>query len=483
MAAQTAPMADTDTNTSSRLGVPTVAPPTSKDTPSQDTPSQDPTAQDKPKPIRTRPQKPNYFLIHSKPLPLETHPLPAFVPQNPLSLLRIAYIYLSQLISAPSSHRDIPITGIFSSETRSVHITDHASVRALWEMGFFGKGTMSRSEPSWLDREKARLKANKYGGGTAEENTRKRREERKLFKLERARAEAEQIEETLRKERASALESVDGEKDEEKATEIAISHVFPWMQQQDSDVEFKEETTAVPAETTKPEEPTTNIVEVPILPTGSTIHTTGIPNTTISRAEAEEEETSITNQEHLQLNLEESFFLSYALGSLSILDPTTNLPFSTPSLLSLFRRHSHFPIASTSSLRPDDPFLLNYIVYHHYRSLGWVVRPGVKFSCDFLLYNRGPVFSHAEFALLIVPEYEEGSVEAAEGKGKMGWWWLHCVNRVQSQVKKSLVIVYVKVPKELPSTEDGEVDIGRILRSYEIREFVIRRWLANRSRD
>lgn len=475
MAAQTAP--DAGVSTASRLDVPTVAPSVAKDEPSQDS-----AAQDKPRPVRTRPQKPNYFLIHSKPLPLETHPLPAFVPQNPLSLLRIAYMYLSQLISAPSSHRDVPITGVFSSETRSVHITDHASVRALWEMGFFGKGTMSRSEPSWLDREKARMKANKHGGGTAEENTRRRREERKLFKLERARAEAEQIEETLRKERA-ALESAGGEKDEEKATEIAISHVFPWMQQQDKDADFKEETQAVPAQDTKPEEPATNIVEVPILPTGSTIHTTGIPNDATIAEREEEEEAPITNQEHLQLNLEESFFLSYALGSLQILDSTSKQPLSTPSLLTLFRQHSHFPTAQISSLRPDDPFLLNYVVYHHYRSLGWVVRPGVKFSCDFLLYNRGPVFSHAEFALIIIPEYAEGSIEAAEGKGKMGWWWLHCVNRVQSQVKKSLVIVYVKVPKELPNVGEGEVDIGRVLRSYEVREFVIRRWLANRSRD
>lgn len=457
-------------NTSSRLDVPGPKDQTSKD----------PSVQDKPRPTRTRPQKPNYFLIHSKPLPLETHPLPAFVPQNPLSLLRIAYIYLSQLISAPSSHREVPITGIFSSETRSVHITDNASIRALWEMGFFGKGTMSRSEPSWLDREKARLKASKHGGGTAEENTRKRREERKLFKLERARAEAEQIEETLRKERA-ALESGKQEKDAEKATEVAISHVFPWMQQQDGDAEFKEETKTVPAEDPEAQGQATNIVEVPILPTGSTIHTTSIPNDTVITEP--EEEAPITNQEHLQLNLEESFFLSYGLGSLRILDSGTKEPLSTSSLLTLFRQHSHFPMAQTSALRSDDPFLLNYVVYHHYRSLGWIVRPGVKFSCDFLLYNRGPVFSHAEFALLIVPEYAEGSVEAAEGKGRTGWWWLHCVNRVQSQVKKSLVIVYVKVPKELPNTEGGEVDIGKLLRGYEIREFVIRRWLANRSRD
>ncbi|KAH0293900.1 hypothetical protein KCU62_g830, partial [Aureobasidium sp. EXF-3399] len=475
MAAQTAPSAGVDSG--SRLDVPTAASPATKDAPVQDS-----AAQDKPRPVRTRPQKPNYFLIHSKPLPLETHPLPAFVPQNPLSLLRIAYIYLSQLISSPSSHRDEPITGIFSSETRSVHITDHASARALWEMGFFGKGTMSRSEPSWLDREKARLKANKHGGGTAEENTRRRREERKLFKLERARAEAEQIEETLRRER-TALDTVNSDKDEDKATEIAISHVFPWMQQQESNAEFKEETQAVPADDTKPEEPAINMVEVPTLPTGSTIHTTGILNNTAIAEREEEEEAPITNQEHLQLNLEESFFLSYALGSLQILDSNTKQPLSTSSLLTLFRQHSHFPTAQISSLHPDDPFLLNYVVYHHYRSLGWVVRPGVKFSCDFLLYNRGPVFSHAEFALIIIPEYAERSIETAEGKGKMGWWWLHCVNRVQSQVKKSLVIVYVKVPKELPSVEEGEADIGRIMRSYEVREFVIRRWLANRSRD
>lgn len=458
---------ETGANTGSRLDVPAVKDQTPKD----------PSVQDKPKPVRTRPQKPNYFLIHSKPLPLETHPLPAFVPQNPLSLLRIAYIYLSQLISAPSSHPEVPITGIFSSETRSVHITDHASVRALWEMGFFGKGTMSRSEPSWLDREKARLKASKHGGGTAEENTRKRREERKLFKLERARAEAEQIEETLRKERA-ALESGREEKDAQKAAEIAISHVFPWMQQQDGDAEFREETKAVPAKDTKPQETATNVVEVPVLPTGSTIQLRN--DTAIVEPE---EEVPITNQEHLQLNLEESFFLSYGLGSLRILDSNTKQPLSTFSLLTLFRQHSHFPTAATSALCPDDTFLLNYVVYHHYRSLGWVVRPGVKFSCDFLLYNRGPVFSHAEFALVIIPEYEEGSVGAAEGKGRMGWWWLHCVNRVQSQVKKSLVIVYVKVPKELPNTEGGEVDIGKLLRGYEIREFVVRRWLANRSRD
>jgi len=46
--------------------------------------------------------------------------------------------------------------------------------------------------------------------------------------------------------------------------------------------------------------------------------------------------------------------------------------------------------------RPDNPFIVNYVAYHHYRSLGWTIKSGVKFCVDYLLYKRGPVFDHAE---------------------------------------------------------------------------------------
>jgi tRNA-splicing endonuclease subunit Sen2 len=39
---------------------------------------------------------------------------------------------------------------------------------------------------------------------------------------------------------------------------------------------------------------------------------------------------------------------------------------------------------------------VSYVAYHHYRSLGWVVKTGIKFCVDWLLYKRGLVFSHAE---------------------------------------------------------------------------------------
>jgi tRNA-splicing endonuclease subunit Sen2 len=47
-------------------------------------------------------------------------------------------------------------------------------------------------------------------------------------------------------------------------------------------------------------------------------------------------------------------------------------------------------------MRPDNPFLTSYVVYHYFRSLGWVVKSGTKFCVDYLLYKKGPVFSHAE---------------------------------------------------------------------------------------
>ena len=81
-------------------------------------------------------KKPNYNQIHAQPLPLTVYPLPTLIPHNPLSLLHIAFVYFRQLIWTPSSVPDPNYKGLFSSETRSVHVTDPTSVRALWEGGF-----------------------------------------------------------------------------------------------------------------------------------------------------------------------------------------------------------------------------------------------------------------------------------------------------------------------------------------------------------
>ncbi|EME82035.1 uncharacterized protein MYCFIDRAFT_89840 [Pseudocercospora fijiensis CIRAD86] len=357
------------------------------------------------------PRRPNYNLIHRKPLPLETYPLPAFHPTNPISLLRLAYTFLSHLLAPPSSHPTSRYIGYFSLETRSVHVTDPQHARALWEMGFFGKGTLSRSEPSWVDREKARLKAQNAGPGTAEEATNLRRQRRRLFKLERDRAE---------KERVQTQRLVEQGKLDPKVLQEAMPQNGAPLEARPASVE---------------------------------------PD---SNDEAEEvPEPDVENQEHLQLTLEEAFFLTYALGVLQVrssapaLSPTIETAYDTRQLMQYFAAQGSFPPKTIPyKPAPDDRFLLNYVVYHHFRSLGWVVRPGVKFSADYMLYLRGPVFSHAEFAVIIFPAYTNAYWSTDEGKAarrvkeQHDWWWLHCVNR-----------------------------------GYKVREFIIKRWVANRQRD
>jgi tRNA-splicing endonuclease subunit Sen2 len=129
-----------------------------------------------------------------------------------------------------------------------------------------------------------------------------------------------------------------------------------------------------------------------------------------------QDEEPLEDVEHLQLTLPEALFLSWNLDCLTILNPSTVYAFIEAPRQCIQRQFSAFqnepmtvqqiwpafqstqletPISTPLQL--DNPFLINYIVYHHYRSLGWVVKGGVKFCVDYVLYKRGPVFHHAEY--------------------------------------------------------------------------------------
>ena len=433
-------------------------------------------------------RRPNYGKIHAKPLPLNTYPLPPLIPHNPMSLLHVAFVYLYQCFTQPSSHHKPLYEAHLSLETGSVHVTDESAIRALWEHGFFGKGCLSRSEPSWLNREKKRkgLVVNE----TSEEFTNQRREERKKFKQERARKERQIIEAKLNEERRSRASS--GAPEPTTRAKLEGMNDSPIDSLVDS-----LEAIVLPEQPDEPPTPVPTNPPAPFFPLVNDSATTDQssstkPNEAISSTKLDQASTNILNQEHLQLNPSEAMFLAYGLGALSVLDHQTALPIRTSELFTLFRSHSYFPPQSPSSLQPDDPFLLSYTTYHHFRSLGWVVRPGTKFAVDWLLYLRGPVFSHAEFAVIVLPAFTdaywrstpqlEETTRKKEGKH---WWWLHCVNRVQSHVKKSLVLCYVDVPAPEPSPAvdaNGDVDIGKLLGRYKVREFSLKRWIPNRER-
>lgn len=572
--------------------------------------------------------------LYSHPTPLRTFPLPTFVPHNPISLVQILYTWLQQAISPPSSHPQALYEGVFSPELRSIHVTDERSTNALWREGFFGKGSLSRSEPSWLDREKRRAGAN--ASKTSEEVTRQRRAERQQAKWERARIGREAIDQKLREEQqlgilpdvalrdnaikstkeifvppvgpgellrlpnsecnvhlqsgpistavssttptvAGAYEAADDfecqtiraafaspvgpgellrlpnsqyELDIFSGTaSIITKHTSPIVERtiKGSGRNGRpQDTETIPSgHATPPEYTASPVTEVDLLlrplhkPVTATVsgesesyistnsdlstdeasrrpaalnrkksvrfsptieQTTFLPSDPISadlsktklpsppkNTRVDKTAVEIQSQEHIQLTMEEAFFLSYGLGVLSIQDAHSRAPIPPQDLLSLFRQTSYFPVPSAPENRPDDPFLISYVVYHHFRSLGWCVRGGTKFGVDYLLYNRGPVFSHAEFAVLILPTYSHpywsrdaaitGEVQKRQSKK---WSWLHCVNRVNGQVKKTLVLVYVDVP---PPMGEGGMRVDEVLARYTIREVVLKRWLSNRSRD
>jgi tRNA-splicing endonuclease subunit Sen2 len=430
-------------------------------------------------------KRPNYAQIHARLLPVDVFPLPAFLPHNPLSIVRIAIALLSHSIWPPKSTAAVH-KAYFSTETHSIHVTDPTSIRALWEHGFWGAGSLSRSEPAWLPQEKR--KRGIEASQTSEEHTQKRREERRQFKLERAKVQRETIEQQLRDEgKMDALASLENE--EADGTLV------------DAD-DLAEDLADLP---------NGDLVNSGLLET--VVEGSGPLETGVSLKEVTSD---ILDQEHLQLTPEEAFFLTYSLGVLQVYMDKTLL--STSYLFRLYCAYSTFPVvedanthlytlfrlrerlpnfslgaSEISPIAPDNPFLLRYAVYHHFRSLGWVIRHGIKFACDFLLYQRGPVFSHAKFAVVIVPSYShpywcETPERKAETKSKESkdWWWLHRVNRVQTQVHKTLMLVYVEVP---PPWDEGfrkggfEVDVGRALKRYKVREFIIRRWTPNRNRD
>jgi tRNA-intron endonuclease len=48
-----------------------------------------------------------------------------------------------------------------------------------------------------------------------------------------------------------------------------------------------------------------------------------------------------------------------------------------------------------------DNFVINYMVYKDLRDQGYVVLPGIKFGCEFAVYERGPGIDHAPYLVSV----------------------------------------------------------------------------------
>ncbi|KAF8310093.1 hypothetical protein DL93DRAFT_2214408 [Clavulina sp. PMI_390] len=355
----------------------------------------------------------------------------------------------------------------FDAMTRSVWVTNKKDREILWRRGFFGKGNLSRSEPSWLNRRMNQLRseASVAAGGkkilTSEEVTAQRRAERKHFKAERERAVAEAAA------HAEAVFQAEG-----KLVEAPAEHISTTSATATSEPQNDSASATPPSQSVEGDAEDTEVI---------------VPD-------IEE----VDDVEHLQLSLQEAFFLSWALDCLAILDPATGQYLSPEDLFLAFLRSScSLPTAILSSLsasatehlwrRFDNPFLINYVAYHHFRSLGWVVKSGIKFCVDLLLYKKGPVFSHAEFSIVVCPVYEDPSDEETSpfdlpNTKPFSWAWLSTLNRANTQVRKALMIAYVTIPswKRVPL---DKLHSPEVITQYSVREVTVKRFVPARMRD
>lgn len=448
-------------------------------------------------------------------------------------------------------------TAYWNHDTKTLTVTDEKSMIDLWQQGFFGKGSLSRSEPNWLKREKTRLGL--IRDKVSEVETNRRRTERNRVKWDRARAEQEALEQKRLEEAALEKPQLEDVALPEPLPEPVVktparvaaaapvgplellllpnsqldldsfsSRLTPPPEESidsaevskssssssgnddaDSNTTTSEPTPLKQAKSVRfsptvesteflhndPPSPPRSVSSSSLKPHGVNGNTaTSQDDSTASGTDEgarnptdSETELVVTNKEHLQLLPEETLFLTLAFGALKVIDSTTQEAIGPQDLLSLLRQNSYFPPRlSPQDLQPDDPFLIHYAVYHHFRSLGWVPRAGIKFGVDWLLYTRGPVFDHAEYGVLALPSYSDPYWKSVGKQApQKSWHWLMGVNRVLSKVFKSVLLVYVEVPPPTAFLEDGSPrgGLAELLKKYRIREQLVKRWSSNRNRD
>lgn len=83
---------------------------------------------------------------------IHAHPLPIILsePSQPSFLRKTLNLFGISVSDILNPH----CQGVLDVATRSVWILDMKDAMVLWQRGFFGKGDLSRSEPSWLTRQR-----------------------------------------------------------------------------------------------------------------------------------------------------------------------------------------------------------------------------------------------------------------------------------------------------------------------------------------
>ncbi|XP_046396037.1 myb-like protein X [Ischnura elegans] len=125
-----------------------------------------------------------------------------------------------------------------------------------------------------------------------------------------------------------------------------------------------------------------------------------------------------------------------------------------------------------ASVSSSIPFETTYAVYHHFRSKRWVVKPGIRFGGDFLLYKDGPPFYHASY-LVVIDSF------GPDGESKFDWKTLCGMNRLVENIAKDLLLCRVEWP---PTVTEKDLQSPECIMGLVVQEVLVRRWLSLKER-
>ncbi|XP_058983859.1 tRNA-splicing endonuclease subunit Sen2-like [Musca domestica] len=158
-------------------------------------------------------------------------------------------------------------------------------------------------------------------------------------------------------------------------------------------------------------------------------------------------EIDLEDQETLSLGLEESFFLAYYLRVLKIVD--------------LDNKELTWQDFLASALQVN-PYFVEYVAaYLYLKSKGWVVKSGLKFAGNFLIYRKGPRFFHASFVVNVKVPSSTTHLEPKKIKG---------LQRIAETSDKDVLILDIDKPR------DFQMQILEDIAKLNVTETIIKRF-------
>jgi tRNA-intron lyase len=192
----------------------------------------------------------------------------------------------------------------------------------------------------------------------------------------------------------------------------------------------------------------------------------GLQGQVVPQQQQQQQEQAMTKEEWMQISVQELLFLDRAGFQLNISHQQQSI--TIQQVWECFLQE-HGIAASTDWW--NHAIVLQYVAYHYFRSFGWTVRSGIKFGCDWLLYERGPTHDHAPYAIKVLNRMEDGT-------------WTDCTRslRLLTNVKKTLRYCIVE-PR--PGVDMQRIPImtpHALLRAFRITSLDAGRWVPDATR-